>query len=171
MHATPSRSETLDAGTEGGVLSNLPVDTRSRCFSLPCGGSVDEERAVMASGQDERGGGTDPDGAANAAVARELAAMMQVWRSGSLGELLDTISRSGDAAAITEVVTQLAKAYTRGRGFGAGGRPNADVNAAISTAVARLMAGVGDRPGSVSTHFSWSPAEQQLLDQYRAQRR
>ncbi len=78
----------------------------------------------------------------------------------------------GDPVNVVAVVTALAKAYTRGRGFTVGG-PNADVAAVITTAAVRLLANPEQLPndvGSVSLRGGfdgWTLAEQFALNRYR----
>lgn len=82
----------------------------------------------------------------------------------------------GDLDTVVPVVTTLAKSYTRGNGF-VGNEPNHDIAAAIVTASARLAAnGVQVRRKriddveyeySLSGMFSWSLAEQSVLNRYR----
>ena len=76
------------------------------------------------------------------------------------------------AGEIVPVVTELARAYTRDRGFTAG-EPNANIAAVIVTASARLTA----NPEQLSTDIGsesirggfngWTLAERAALDRYR----
>ena len=54
-----------------------------------------------------------------------------------------TSLQSGDVTTVVPIITTMAKAYTRGRGFD-GAEPNEDIAAVITTASARLAAnGIG----------------------------
>lgn len=82
----------------------------------------------------------------------------------------------GDLATVVPVVTVLAKSYTRGNGF-TGNEPNQEIAAVIVTASARLAAnGIQVRRKRVDdvetdyalqSSFSWSLAEQFVLNRYR----
>lgn len=83
---------------------------------------------------------------------------------------------AGDVTTVVPIITTLARAYTRGRGF-TGNEPNEEVQAVITTAAARL-AGNGDQiakdstagPFSMSLRnaFSgWTAAELAVLNRYR----
>jgi hypothetical protein len=83
----------------------------------------------------------------------------------------------GDVATATAIITVMAKSYTRGHGFDAGGWPNAEIGAVITTAAARLaangsqqngmeMAGVFQRDLR-SAFRSWTLAESAVLNRYR----
>lgn len=84
---------------------------------------------------------------------------------------------AGEIAAIVPIVTTMAKAYTRGRGFDSN-QPNAEIAAVITTASARLATNPGqlshtDTAGpfghTVNGGFSgWTLAEQFVLNRYRA---
>lgn len=87
-----------------------------------------------------------------------------------------TSLQSGDVATALAVVTTMARAYTRGRGF-VGGEPNDDIAAVITTAATRL-AGNGDQLArkkvddieyefSLRGSFGWTLAEQVVLNRYR----
>ncbi len=89
---------------------------------------------------------------------------------------------SDPVAEAVALVTQLAKAYTRGRGFDPQGVPTADVAAAITTAAARLAAngsqlghstGVGGQLTlDIRGGFAgWSAAELAALNRYRVRAR
>lgn len=83
---------------------------------------------------------------------------------------------SGDVTTVVPIVTTMAKAYTRGRGFD-GAEPNEDIAAVITTASARLAAnGVGlmrkkvddvEYQFSLASSFGWTLAEQVVLNRYR----
>lgn len=88
---------------------------------------------------------------------------------------------NGDqATAVIQVVTALAGAYTRGRGFTAG-EPNKDVRAVILSASARLIADpsqlVSDEqmgPFKISYRAGfegWSTAELAVLNRHRERAR
>ncbi len=72
------------------------------------------------------------------------------------------------------LVTELARGYTRGRGFWPDGAPGADVAAVIVVAAARLAANTGQTPATaggltIGVGWSgWSLAEQMVLNRYRA---
>nr|WP_232065403.1 hypothetical protein [Mycobacterium shinjukuense] len=79
-------------------------------------------------------------------------------------------------ATVVPIVTVLAKSYTRGRGF-TGSEPNEDIAAVIVTASARLAAN-GEQlqrkkiddveyEYALRSSFSWSLAEQLVLNRYR----
>ncbi len=98
--------------------------------------------------------------------------------------MLDPTYVSGaDVAALSaqpadravSLVLEMARGYTRGRGFDpASGMPGADVAAVIVTAAARLAANVGQTPataGGLTLGVGWSGwtlAEQMVLNRYRA---
>ena len=83
---------------------------------------------------------------------------------------------SGDVATVVPVVKVLARAYTRGRGF-EDGEPNEDLAAVITTASARLAANPTGLQSkriddveyrySLASSFSWTLAEQAVLNRYR----
>ena len=87
-----------------------------------------------------------------------------------------TSLKSGDVATVVPLVTTMAKAYTRGRGF-TGNEPNAEIAAVITTASARLSAnGNGlmakkiddiEYQYSLASSFGWTLAEQIVLNRYR----
>lgn len=74
------------------------------------------------------------------------------------------------------IITTLAKAYTRGRGFD-GNTPNEEIAAVITTAAARLAANgkqllIRDKVDDVEQEFrssfqGWTLAEQMVLNRYR----
>lgn len=81
---------------------------------------------------------------------------------------------------VVPVITAMAKAYTRGRGFNdgaAGDEPNAELAAVITAASARMAANVrqisvaealGDMTSDVRTYFQgWTVAELAVLNRYR----
>ncbi|MGH3642535.1 MAG: hypothetical protein ACRDUX_26305 [Mycobacterium sp.] len=84
----------------------------------------------------------------------------------------------GDLDTVVPVVTTMAKAYTRGRGF-TGNEPNRDIAAVIVTASARLAANgkqvrrtrIDDveYEYALQSSFAWSLAEQSVLNRYRVQ--
>lgn len=88
-----------------------------------------------------------------------------------LGQGTDTalVALAGEAAPI---VTVMAKAYTRGRGFD-GNTPNDELAAVITTASARLVANpeqLATDVGSVSIRGGfngWTLAETFVLNRYR----
>lgn len=87
-----------------------------------------------------------------------------------------TSLKSGDVTTVVPLVTTMAKAYTRGRGF-TGNEPNAEIAAVITTASARLSAnGNGlmskkiddvEYQYSLASSFGWTLAEQIVLNRYR----
>lgn len=87
-----------------------------------------------------------------------------------------TSLQAGDVATVVPIVTVMARAYTRGRGFD-GGEPNEELAAVITTASARLAAnGMGlqskrvdevEYRYSIASSFSWTIAEQLVLNRYR----
>ncbi len=84
--------------------------------------------------------------------------------------------RNTDAELVIPIVTTMAKAYTRGRGFD-GDEPNDELAAVIITAAARLAAnprqlGVRDKVDDVEREYrtgfaGWTLAEQIVLNRYR----
>jgi hypothetical protein len=80
-------------------------------------------------------------------------------------------------AAELEVITALAKSYTRGEGFDSDGNPGPDIRAVILMATARLHAHpgqirYGETKGPESVNFGdgfvgWSLAELAVLNRYR----
>lgn len=104
----------------------------------------------------------------------EVAAMLD----GSIVPSARTLALAGSAVPI---ITVMAKAYTRGRGF-AGGQPASDeIAAVITTAAARLAANTAqlstarttdDRTIDVRTAFTgWTLAELAVLNRYRVRAR
>jgi hypothetical protein len=91
-----------------------------------------------------------------------------------VGALLDW--RNTYAEQVIPIVTTMAKAYTRGRGFD-GNTPNDELAAVITTAAARLAANgrqlavrnkVDDVEREYRSFFSgWTLAEQFVLNRYR----
>ncbi len=87
-----------------------------------------------------------------------------------------TSLQTGDVTTVVPIVTTMAKAYTRGRGF-TGAEPNEDIAAVISTASARLAAnGTGlmskkvddvEYQYSLASSFGWTLAELFVLNRYR----
>jgi HK97 family phage major capsid protein len=85
--------------------------------------------------------------------------------------------RNTDAELVIPIVTAMAKAYTRGRGFDEVGDPNEELAAVIITAAARLTAngrqlGVRDKVDNVEREYrsgfnGWTLAEQAVLNRYR----
>jgi len=77
------------------------------------------------------------------------------------------------AAEQVPIVTELARAYTRGNGFDAAGLPYDDVSAVITCATARLVANPEQVPYQVGTvayrggFTGWSLAETFVLNRYR----
>ncbi|WP_193045278.1 hypothetical protein [Mycolicibacterium baixiangningiae] len=95
-----------------------------------------------------------------------------------------TLTTEGDGTAlavaeqIVPLVTAMAKAYTRGRGFHDNGEPFDDVAAAIATACARFMGnpkqaleaqtmGPFTRDHRSRGFEGWTLAEQSVLNRYR----
>ncbi|CAN5134024.1 hypothetical protein BH11ACT7_BH11ACT7_20540 [soil metagenome] len=82
----------------------------------------------------------------------------------------------GSPGAVIPVITSMAKAYTRGRGF-ISDEPNDEIAAVITTASARLISnikqtshsqGMGDLTVDIRTYFQgWTLAEQTVLNRYR----
>ncbi|OBB71222.1 hypothetical protein [Mycobacterium sp. 852014-52144_SCH5372336] len=85
--------------------------------------------------------------------------------------------RNTQATTVVPLITAMAKAYTRGRGFDAAGEPNDEVAAVITTAAARLVANgrqlaVRDKVDDVEQEYrggfnGWTLAEQIVLNRYR----
>ncbi|MGB2919701.1 MAG: hypothetical protein WBC15_05730 [Mycobacterium sp.] len=93
-------------------------------------------------------------------------------------ELLE--ASPGSPGPVIPIITAMAKAYTRGRGFTAGAdydEPNDEIAAVIATASARMAANVRQTAGSSSmdnfanetrTYFQgWTVAELFVLNRYR----
>ena len=82
----------------------------------------------------------------------------------------------GDVTTVVPIVTTMAKAYTRGRGF-TGNEPNDELAAVITTAAARLAANgaqlaVDNTAGPFSMSLrggftGWTAAELAVLNRYR----
>ncbi|RUP29752.1 MAG: hypothetical protein EKK51_18815 [Mycolicibacterium sp.] len=83
---------------------------------------------------------------------------------------------SDQATAVIQVITSMASAYTRGKGFTAG-EPNSDIRAVILSASARLLADTSqivnqESMGPFAVQFragfdGWSVAESYCLNRYR----
>ena len=83
---------------------------------------------------------------------------------------------AGDVTTVVPIVTTMARAYTRGRGFDAG-EPNDEIAAVIATAAARLAVNgkqlarkkVDDVEYEYTLRgtFGWTLAEQVVLNRYR----
>lgn len=90
----------------------------------------------------------------------------------------DFLGQGNDASLVTlaeksaDVVTQMARAYTRDGGFTAN-VPNSEIGAVITTAAARLVANpeqLGTTVGTLSVRGSfngWTLAERLTLNRYR----
>jgi hypothetical protein len=82
----------------------------------------------------------------------------------------------GDVETVVPIVTVLAKSYTRGQGFTAN-EPNQEIAAVIVTASARLAENGSqvrrkriddvEYEYALQSSFSWSLAEQSVLNRYR----
>lgn len=80
----------------------------------------------------------------------------------------------GDVTTVVPLVTTMAKAYTRGRGF-TGDEPNPEIAAVIATASARLAGNgaqlrrkkVDDVEYEYGGFTGWTLAERIVLDRYR----
>jgi len=82
----------------------------------------------------------------------------------------------GDIETVVPIVTTMAKAYTRGRGF-TSGEPNDEIAAVITTAAARLAANAEqlarkkvddvEYEYTLRGSFGWTLAEQIVLNRYR----
>ncbi len=80
------------------------------------------------------------------------------------------------ATRVVELVTVLARSYTRGNGF-TGGEPNAEIAAVITLAAARLAANASQLPSTFTREnltidtrggfAGWSVAELAVLNRYR----
>jgi hypothetical protein len=88
--------------------------------------------------------------------------------------------RNTGAELVIPIITAMAKAYTRGRGFDdgvLGDEPNEELAAVITAASARLLAnprqlGVRDKVDNVEHEYrsgfnGWTLAEQAVLNRYR----
>ena len=88
-----------------------------------------------------------------------------------------TALASGAVATVIPIITVMARAYTRGRGFDDDGDPSDEVAAVIATASARLAANPTGLQSkriddveyrySLASSFSWTLAEQAVLNRYR----
>ena len=87
-----------------------------------------------------------------------------------------TSLREGEVATVVPIVTTMAKAYTRSRGF-IDNDPNEEIAAVIATASARLAAN-GEQLASkrvddveyrysLASTFGWTLAELAVLNRYR----
>lgn len=93
-------------------------------------------------------------------------------------DVADFLGQGDDATVVAlagehlPIITAMATAYTRGRGF-TEGEPNAEIAAVITTATARLMANPDQlqyRVGNVSYQSSfqgWTLAETFVLNRFR----
>lgn len=82
----------------------------------------------------------------------------------------------GNAETVVELVTMMARSYTRGNGFD-GEVPNAEIAAAIITASMRLAANASQLPNTLTRgdltidtragFFGWSVGELAVLNRYR----
>lgn len=91
--------------------------------------------------------------------------------TGQVGDL-----NSADLTTVVPIVTVMARAYTRGNGF-TDGQPNDEIAAVITTASARLAANPTglqrkriddiEYQYSLASVFSWTLAEQIVLNRYR----
>ena len=94
-----------------------------------------------------------------------------------LGALLGRAVTSEQGVAVLQVVTSMARAYTRDAGF-TDGTPNDEIRAVILTAAARLLSNprgllmdetVGPESVSYRSAFTgWTVAELFTLNRYRA---
>ncbi|MCV7191879.1 hypothetical protein [Mycolicibacterium brumae] len=84
--------------------------------------------------------------------------------------------QDGGLATAVDLVTTMARSYTRGRGFDSDGKPNAEIAAVIVTAANRLAANstglISKRVDDVEyqfarTGFGWTLAEQIVLNRFR----
>lgn len=96
-----------------------------------------------------------------------------------LGAFVGTELNADQANAVISVVTAMASAYTRGRGF-TEGEPNNDVRAVILSAAARLVTDpsqittdrqMGPFRVSYRPFEGWSMAELYVLNRYRERAR
>ena len=73
------------------------------------------------------------------------------------------------------IVTELVRAYTRGKGFNTAGEPNAELSSVITTATARLVVNpeqnkreqFGDFEQTPGTFYGWTVTELGALNRYR----
>ncbi|TXI63086.1 hypothetical protein [Mycolicibacterium mageritense] len=94
--------------------------------------------------------------------------------------IADFLGQGDDSSLVTlagshsEIVTQMARAYTRDSGF-SDGVPNADIASVITTAAARLVANpeqLGTTVGTVAVRNGfngWTLTERLVLNRYRKQ--
>lgn len=98
------------------------------------------------------------------------------------GRLTDLRGGTNQPSTVIDIVTTMAKAYTRGAGFNKAGEPNSDISAVIVTASVRLLAHPDQLPmsqtmGAFSVEFprggfsGWTLAERFVLDRYRVKAR
>lgn len=93
-----------------------------------------------------------------------------------LAALLGRTVESEQGSAVLQVITAMAKAYTRDQGF-TNGEPNEDIRAVILTAAARLLSNPSglmidemEGPAMVayrSAFTGWTVAEYYVLNRYR----
>lgn len=91
--------------------------------------------------------------------------------------LLDAGQSTQAAGAAVAIITTIARAYTRGRGFDDLGEPNDEIAAAITTAAARLAGNarqinysqtISELSTDLRSAFTgWTLAEKYVLDRYR----
>lgn len=94
------------------------------------------------------------------------------------GRVADVRGGADQASTVIDILTSMAKAYTRGVGFNDAGEPNSDIAAVIVTASVRLLAHPDQLPMSQGMgaftvdyprggFFGWTLAERFVLDRYR----
>jgi|1186.fasta_scaffold757868_1 hypothetical protein len=95
---------------------------------------------------------------------------------------LTTESDASEVAELTlQIITAMAKAYTRGHGFDTFGEPSEEIAAVITTASARFIGNpkqtstvttIGPFTTDVRSHFQgWTLAELFVLNRYRVRAR
>lgn len=96
-------------------------------------------------------------------------------------QVADFLGRGGETELVTlaqihvGIVTELAKAYTRGKGFDGNGAPNNEVAAVITMATARVVVNpeqnkreqFGEYTVTPGTLYGWTLTEIQTLNRYR----
>lgn len=96
-------------------------------------------------------------------------------------QVADFLGRGGDLKLIAlarihvGIVTELAKAYTRGKGFDEHGQPNMEIAGVITMATARLVINpeqnkreqFGEYTVTPGTLYGWTLVEIQTLNRYR----
>lgn len=171
-----------------GYFDGDTADTADHVFDWDGTAFASQSKATAGSSYPAPGGGTDPggdpdpdDGGTDPGDG-EGGDPDPVEGSDAAKRVAAFLGRSDDttlvalAAESVDVVTLMARAYTRGNGFTAG-QPNAELAAVITTAAARLVANPEQLRvdvGSVAIRGGWQGwnlAETMVLNRYRVRAR